>query len=170
MATMVRQLERSRDAGRGLGRALDFMEQLRGTVHELQSISKRMATSLGVTGPQRFVIRIVGRYPGIPQGELATIMRIHPSTLSGVLARLVQRGTIARRPDPSDRRRVLLELTAAGRRIDANREGTVEDAVRRTLGALSSRQTAAIRDVLTVLARDLHRTALTTMAVHRPPT
>ena len=71
-----------------LGAVLDFMRRLWALDHALQSISKRMETTLGLTGPQRLVIRIVGHSPGISAGKLAELMHVHHSTLTGVLGRL----------------------------------------------------------------------------------
>ncbi len=142
---------------RPLGPVLDFMERLWALVHELQSTSKRMDARLGVTGPQRLVIRIVGRNPGMSAGELAAVMHVHPSTLTGVLARLAERKVLSRRPDPRDRRRMLLELTAAGRRMDTRQAGTVEAAVRRALARLSGPTQAHARRALEVLIGELRR-------------
>src|SRR5689334_21072015 len=104
--------------------------------HGLQSVSKRMEAKLGVTGPQRLVIRIVGRNPGIAAGRLADIMHVHPSTLTGILARLTDRELLTRKADPGDARRALFTLTAKGKTVDTQRTGTVEAAVRRALGKL----------------------------------
>lgn len=41
------------------------MRLLWATDHALQKTSKRMATTRGITGPQRFALRIVGKCPGI---------------------------------------------------------------------------------------------------------
>src|SRR5579884_1803992 len=142
---------------RSLGPVLEFMERLWALVHELQSISKRMDARLGVTGPQRLVIRIVGRNPGMSAGELAAAMHVHPSTLTGVLARLADRKLLSRRADPRDRRRMLLELTAAGRRMDTQQAGTVEAAVRRALARLGGAKQAHARRALDVLISELRR-------------
>ena len=110
---------------------------------------------MGVTGPQRLVIRIVGRYPGISAGQLAEIMQLHPTTLTGVLTRLQQRGIIARRVDPKDGRRALLGLTARGRELDSLRTGTVEAAVRQALKTMPRRKLDAAQDVLAAVAEAL---------------
>jgi DNA-binding MarR family transcriptional regulator len=138
-----------------LGDVLDFMRMLWAVDHGLQSTSKRMETTLGVTGPQRLVIRIVGRSPGISAGELADIMHVHPSTLTGILKRLEARGLINRRPDPEDARRALFVLTAKGKEVDAMRTGTVEAAVRRALARLSQDQIATAGDVLMAVSAEL---------------
>ncbi|WP_437910379.1 MarR family transcriptional regulator [Sorangium sp. So ce327] len=123
--------------------------------HGLQSTSKRMEAKMGVTGPQRLVIRIVGRYPGISAGQLAEIMQLHPSTLTGVLKRLQERGIIERRVDPKDGRRALLGLTARGRELDSLRTGTVEAAVRQALKSVPRRKLDAAQDVLAAVAEAL---------------
>src|ERR1700761_877276 len=84
-----------------LGEVLEFMRLLWAVDHALQSNSKRMETALGVTGPQRLVIRLVGQRPGISAGELAELLHVHPSTLTGILSRLEQRGAVVRKPDPA---------------------------------------------------------------------
>ena len=137
---------------RQLGPVLDFMRALWALDHALQSASKRMESTLGVTGPQRFVVRMIGRFPGISAGEVSELLHVHPSTLTGVLKRLEQRGLVARRADPADGRRALLELTAKGRRVDATRTGTVEAAARKALaklGQASVRQTRGVAEAIT---------------------
>jgi|SRR5712664_829459 len=121
------------DAGDDLGPVLKFMKQLWALDHRLQSASKRMKATYGITGPQRLVVRFVGRSPGISAGALAEMLHVDPSTLTGVLRRLESRGVLHRRPDPKDARRALLGLTPRGRHVDALRIGTVEQAVRRVL-------------------------------------
>src|SRR5205814_3197165 len=70
-----------------LGDVLEFMRLVWDMNHELGSLSKRMASAFGVTGPQRLVLRIVGRMPGISAGRLAEVLSVHPSTLTGVMRR-----------------------------------------------------------------------------------
>src|SRR5919108_5083730 len=87
------------DKGPPLGAVLDFMRLLWAVDHSLQSASKRMESQHGITGPQRLVVRIVGRFPGIAAGRVAEILHVHPSTLTGILKRLEQRGILQRRSD-----------------------------------------------------------------------
>jgi trehalose-phosphatase len=142
-----------------LGEVLDFMRLLWAIDHSLQRTSKRMARDLGLTGPQRLVIRIVGRFPGIAAGRLADLLYLHPSTLTGILARLESAHLVVRHNDPRDRRRALLGLTAAARALDVGLEGTVEDAVQRALTKVSPATLAATRTLLAVLADELQTTA-----------
>jgi len=118
----------------------------------------------GITGPQRLVVRILGRRPGVSAGELADTLRLHPSTLTGVLRRLEDRRIIERRRGEHDRRRVRLRLTSAGRAIDRQHRGTVEDAVRRALRGLDAAKVRTASDVLVAL-----NDALAAQTARRPP-
>jgi len=140
--------------GPPLGAVLDFMRLLWAVDHALQSTSKRMESTFGLTGPQRLVVRIVGRFPGIAAGRIAGILHVHPSTLTGVLRRLESRGVLQRRPDPRDARRALFMLTNKGRKLDTIRTGTVEQAVRRVL-LKDPHKVSAAQEVLASLSLEL---------------
>lgn len=145
------------EGGRSLGAVLDFMRLLWAVDHGLSTVSKRMLSRLGVTGPQRLVVRLVGRYPGISAGEIASLLHLHPSTLTGVLRRLVAQGLLVRSADRSDTRRALFRLSARGKTLDALRSGTVEAAVRGALAALPDGDLDRTRRVLAALADHLER-------------
>ncbi len=147
--------EREGSVAEGLGPVLGFMRFLWALDHGLVRASKSMKAQLGITGPQRLVIRLVGRHPGISAGELAGVLHLHPSTLTGVLKRLVSRGILQRGQDVSDARRALFRLTARGRRIDTQKAGTAEAAVRRALSKLRPRDVAAAERVLAAIAGEL---------------
>jgi|SRR5688572_20262644 DNA-binding MarR family transcriptional regulator len=134
---------------------LAFMRLMWAVDHALQRTSKRMKATLGVTGPQRLVVRIVGKFPGLSATQLAGFLYIHPSTLTGVLKRLERQGLIRCRPDPRDRRRRLLGLTARGRLVDSQMNGTVEAAVRATMHTLRAAEFDAARKVLETIVKRL---------------
>jgi MarR family transcriptional regulator, organic hydroperoxide resistance regulator len=134
---------------------LQFMRLLWAVGHGLQTASKRMEQQIGVTGPQRLVIRVLGQFPGLSAGALAELLHLHPSTLTGVLARLEKRRLIQRSGDPTDRRRTLLTLTSRGAAIDRLRDGTAEMMVRSALRGTSARARAHAQEVLTRVAAGL---------------
>jgi MarR family transcriptional regulator, organic hydroperoxide resistance regulator len=134
---------------------LRFMRVMWSVDHGLHKVSKRMASDIGLTGPQRLAIRIIGRAPGMAAGELASLMHLDPSTVTGILRRLEEGGTIGRRVDPADARRSRLTLTPRGRAIDRRSAGTIEAAVRRTLASMSAQQVEAASQLLTALAAQL---------------
>jgi DNA-binding MarR family transcriptional regulator len=137
---------------------LDLLRLVWAIDHELQTVSKRMAVTMGVTGPQRLVIKVLSRYPGISAGRLASILHLDPSTLSGILRRLESRGLVVRRIDPSDRRRVLLKVTSKARKVETASTGTAEAAVQDVLAELPARKLAVAREVLGALAESLRKT------------
>lgn len=141
--------------GPQLGEVLEFMRLLWAVDHGLQSTSKRMEATLGITGPQRLVLRLVGRFPGITAGTLAQILHVHPSTLTGVLKRLEKRGLLERKSDPLDGRKALFALTEAGRALDIPSTGTVEAVVQRVLSKMNRARILHTQDVLTALAEEL---------------
>ncbi|WP_407692893.1 MarR family winged helix-turn-helix transcriptional regulator [Pyxidicoccus xibeiensis] len=149
------QPEGERPKGPPLGEVLEFMRLLWAVDHGLQSTSKRMESTLGLTGPQRLVVRLVGRFPGITAGTLAQILHVHPSTLTGVLKRLEKRGLLERKADPLDGRKALFALTESGRALDIPSEGTVEASVQRVLSRMSRTRILCTQDVLTALAQEL---------------
>ena len=139
---------------------LQFMRLLWAVVHGLERASKRMMAEIGVTGPQRLVLRVVGIFPGVSAGELAAILHVHPSTLTGVLQRLVAQRLLVRAEDDNDRRRAVLRLTARGARVNAVRHGTVEGAIGEGLRSVSDRDRQVARRVLARLAEHLEPEAV----------
>jgi DNA-binding MarR family transcriptional regulator len=123
--------------------------------HALARTSKRMERDLGITGPQRLVIRFVGRFPGISAGRLASLLCMHPSTLAGILRRLELRRFLARKVDASDGRRALFTLTASGRKREALQPGTVEAIVNEVLHDTSPRELTAATLLLSRLTQAL---------------
>jgi DNA-binding MarR family transcriptional regulator len=134
---------------------LRFMRLLWAVVHGLDRTSKRMGDTLGVTGPQRLVLRVVGLQPGLSAGDLAATLHVHPSTLTGVLQRLTAQRLIVRDADPRDRRRAVLRLTRRGVRINAARGGTPEAAVAAALAQMSQRDQEATARALERIAASL---------------
>lgn len=147
--------ESEHDASPTLGPVLDFMRVVWAVDHGLAARSKRMEAQIGITGPQRFVVRVVGRFPGISAGQLADFLHLHPSTLTGILQRLESAGLVRRKDDPVDRRRALFFLSSKGKRVDVPQASTVEDAVEKTLAGLSERDIDSARRVLLALAAQL---------------
>ena len=136
------------DGGLVLPDVLQFMQLLWALDHHLQRTSKRMLRGLGVTGPQRLALRLIGEFPGISPGELAMLMHVHPSTLTGILARLLHRALIVRDTDAHDARRSVLRLSRRGARVDTIRAGTVENAVETGLRRMSRADLRCVARVL----------------------
>jgi DNA-binding MarR family transcriptional regulator len=139
------------------GETLQFMQRMWDFVHALDVRSKRMMQTIGVTGPQRLVIRLVGQQPGQTATEIASMLGKHPSTLTGVLARLEERGLLVRESDPEDRRRARFKLTPEGKKVDRERRGTVEAATRRALARVNTSDIDKALELVAILVEELER-------------
>ena len=131
------------------------MRLLWAVVHELESASKRMQLELGITGPQRLVLRVVGHFRRTTAGELAEILHVHPGSLTRVVRRLEQAGLVRRETDSKDRRRVILTLTARGARLNTAHRGTIEAAIALVLKRTPRAKIEATRGVLKEIAEVL---------------
>jgi DNA-binding MarR family transcriptional regulator len=134
---------------------LQFMQLLWAIAHGLETTSKRMASVIGITGPQRLVLRVVGLFPGISAKELAAILHVHPSTLTGMLKRLVAQRLLVRVEASGDRRRAVLRLSAKGQQANRRARGTVEAAITQALRAVPAHDRAVTRRVLERLSQHL---------------
>jgi DNA-binding MarR family transcriptional regulator len=134
-----------------LGESLDFLQRLWKLDHALERLSSNMERELGITGPQRFVIRCVGSFPGMTAGQLAQVMHLDPGTVSALLRRLETKKLVSRRRDPRDGRRVCLGLTAQGRRLNRPETRTAEHAVKRLLESAAPGDLARTKKVIAAL-------------------
>ena len=114
-----------------------------------------METSLGITGPQRLVLKIVTTFPGVSPQEVARIVHLHPSTITGILQRLVQKRLLVRERDRRDGRRVRLRVRPQASRFTGMTSGTIEAAVRRTLARMPPRRIRETRELLAALVAAL---------------
>jgi DNA-binding MarR family transcriptional regulator len=134
---------------------LSFMRLMWAVDHALQRTSKQMNRSIGLTGPQRLVVRLLGRTPGMSAGQLAAELHLDPSTLTGILQRLEGRRLVQRQKDPTDARRLRLTLTARGASFNAPSPGTIEAALMRAMEGRPTREIKAARSLLTSIAEEL---------------
>ena len=131
---------------------LDFMRLLWRIEHGLQATSKRMDAHLGITGPQRLVLRLVTRFPGLSAGDVARILHLHPSTITGILQRLVDKRLLLRESDHRDTRRIRLRPTARATSLVRRSRGTVEAAVAQVLDQVPATHVRHARAVLQAVA------------------
>jgi DNA-binding MarR family transcriptional regulator len=91
--------------------------------------------------------------------ELVARLGVSLPTVSGVVDRLVERGLIARRVNPSDRRRVFVGITPAGvELLDRFRDLNARQ-LRDLLAVLDNADLEQVRGFLSVLERGISRLA-----------
>ena len=116
-----------------LGPVLTFMQVLWELEQGLNRRSKAMLREHGVTGPQRLVVRVVGRLGPISLASLARVLHLHPASVTRLSRTLERKGMVRRSPHPTDKRQLLLELGPVGARLIRTSGGTVEQAISRVL-------------------------------------
>jgi len=88
----------------------------------------------------------------VSQNQLGRLTAMDAATMQGVIQRLKARGLVARRPDPDDRRRLLLSLTPAGAAAVAEATARGFAITELTLTPLSPAERAAFIALLLRLA------------------
>ena len=78
---------------------------------------KPLLEPLGLTYPQYLVMLVLWEADGITVSQLGERVQLDSGTLTPLLKRLEQAGLLQRLRDTADERRVLLQLSAAGRKL-----------------------------------------------------
>jgi DNA-binding MarR family transcriptional regulator len=105
--------------------------RFRALVYDLMTVATRMngvrehlARRMQVTGPQYSVLMAIAQFQdkgGVGVGALARLLHVSSAFVATETGKLGQAGLAEKRPNPKDRRRVILRLTTAGMAlIEAN--------------------------------------------------
>jgi DNA-binding MarR family transcriptional regulator len=84
----------------------------------------------------------------LPQSELCASMHLDPNNCVLMLNDLEAAGHVERRRDPSDRRRHIVDMTAAGRKALAAADRAVESLEDEVLAALAPEERETLRELL----------------------
>jgi len=126
--------------------------------HELRDTIARLVRRLrlepGPPAPQLTVLARLDREGPASVSDLAAAERMRPQSMAQTVGDLERAGLVSRRPDPADKRRQFVALTAAGRKLlhatRARREGWLTDALERELSAA---ERTALADAVALLGR-----------------
>lgn len=80
-------------------------------------LNRQLRCEYGITGAQLAVLRIVAEQDHLTLAALRRQLIMHPATLGQLVDRLASRHLVELSPDPDDRRRRRVSVTAAGREI-----------------------------------------------------
>jgi DNA-binding MarR family transcriptional regulator len=137
-----------RRGGAARGDAVEVINHLRRLFKAIREYSKAMERKVGLSSPQAWALRILEDEPGLSLGDLSERMYSHPSTVSGVVDRLFERGLLARDVNRNDRRGVVLSLTPAGRRLLKSSPPPVQVGLARALEKMPARELSRLRETL----------------------
>lgn len=87
--------------------------------HAVSRAYKPHLESLGLTYPQYLTLLVLWERDGLTVSEIGERLHLDSGTLTPLLKRLEAAGYLSRLRDVADERRVLVRLTAAGRKLKA---------------------------------------------------
>jgi len=103
-----------------------ILTALRRVIRAVDLHSRRLVESHGLTGPQALLLKAVGN-ESLSAGTLAERVSLSQGTVTDILNRLEQRGLVTRVRSDTDRRRVMVELSPAGRDCLASSPPLLQD-------------------------------------------
>jgi MarR family transcriptional regulator, organic hydroperoxide resistance regulator len=131
--------------------------QVRMTHRALQRYLQAKIGPHGVTLGMWYFLRILWREDGLTQRELSDrIGTREPTTLIAIQA-MQRLGLVARGRDRTDRRKRIVSLTAAGRRLEAELLPVAAEVVNTAVAGFSERDVARLLKFLSVIQRNLAR-------------
>jgi MarR family transcriptional regulator, organic hydroperoxide resistance regulator len=122
----------------------------RATHVTLQVLGTELA-DLGLTASELNVLANLADGRGRTVSELGAAAGVRPTTLTGVLDRLEQKGHITRAPRPGDRRAVEISLTSAGLKSAERVQRSFAELEERALEGIPAGSVKQARRVLTAL-------------------
>ena len=131
------------------------LDALRRIVQGIRLSDARAERHTGLSGAQLFVLQQLAEQPAQSLNELALRTRTHQSSVSTVVTRLVGRGLVSRRRADEDGRRLVLELTPAGRDLLTGAPETAQTRLIAALERLPRPELAALAATLDKLVTGL---------------
>jgi DNA-binding MarR family transcriptional regulator len=99
----------------------------------------------GLTAAQYMALTVLERNPDLTSAQLARNSFVTSQSMADLVAALEAQGLITRRRDPGDRRRLVLSLTTAGRRVLTRYRRRVSALETQMLSSLTNRQVTELR-------------------------
>jgi DNA-binding MarR family transcriptional regulator len=102
----------------------------------------------GVTALQYTALTVLERHAGLTAAQLARDSFVTAQSMADMVRTLESRGYVVRRPNPANRRELLIALTDLGHRLLADYERPVRDIERRMTDGLTDDDAARLRRTL----------------------
>lgn len=138
--------KRKKSTGLDLSRDLTLLDyqhlaEFRYLLVKFLAFSKDAAHQAGLAPQQHQALLAIKGYPNaksVTVGELAERLAVHPHSATGLVDRLVSSGLLTRSEDQSDRRRVVISLTASGEALLKSLSSIHRDEIQRIMPLLKS--------------------------------
>ncbi|MEV7503286.1 MarR family transcriptional regulator [Streptomyces sp. NPDC093018] len=107
--------------------AVEASREVRAVISRLRRRILKASEAEDITLGQASVLARLADKGGVTASELATAEGVRHQSMTAMVAALVALGLVERAPDPDDGRRLLIKLTAAGRRrVEKGRQARTE--------------------------------------------
>lgn len=107
---------------------------------------------LGLTYGQARLLRLVAEAAQpLRMADIAARLEVVPRAATSMVDGVERSGLVARRPDPGDRRSLLVELTPAGQRLLEEIADARAESARHVLGGLDDSQRAQLLEIFRAL-------------------
>lgn len=134
----------------------EIVSALRRIIRAVDLHSKYLAQHYGLTGPQLVVLQSLEKDGQQTTGQLADGVSLGQATLSDILERLGKKKLIERRRSTQDKRRVINELTDAGRTAIQVAPPLLQERFARALEGLADWEQTLILSTLQRVAEMMH--------------
>lgn len=124
------------------------MNAVRGIVRALRMSTRSIEGQLGISLAQLFVLQQLAEKAASSLNDLSQRTGTHQSSVSVVVSRLVDRGLVRRSFAKEDKRRVELELTAAGRDMLSEAPATIQTSLIDAFSDLAADDRERLADLL----------------------
>lgn len=135
-------------AGQGVKAAPSLLYLVKHTALAVRARLDETLKPSGVTALQYTALTVLERHDGLTAARLARDSFVTAQSMADMVHTLEARGYVARRPNPANRRELLISLTDLGRQLLADHEQPVRDLERRMTDGLTADQTAQLRTAL----------------------
>lgn len=122
---------------------------LRRIVRFLRLADREAEAAHGLSAAQLFALHVLDETPAYSLADIASRTLTDQSSVSTVVAKLVERGLLSRKPG-TDRRRVEIRITPAGRRVVSNSPVLVQSKI---VAAVQEMPAAHRRELIRSLER-----------------
>ncbi len=123
----------------------------------IQGVHLDFLTSRNITQTQFLVLVAIHSRGKCSMNVLASNMQVSMPTMSGIVNRLVKGKYLQRIEDPADRRQVVVELTAKGKKMIQEFQGAVSARWQQVLKTLSQKELSSFYQVISALSERLQK-------------
>ena len=129
------------------------LDGVRRIVQSLRESSRWAEKYVGMTGAQLFVLQQLDEAPAQSLNDLAARTHTHQSSVSTIVARLVDRGLVTRTRSPRDGRTIELQLSSRGRKLAARAPNAAQQRLIQGIRELPPARRRGLATALATVAR-----------------